>query len=887
MRKVYIRLAAVLALVLTLSQPLSVFADESVSSGTEENAVIEEAEEAAEAEEASEAGVTEAQGMTPDAGPAGGLTEEERKIKEDIMEHDVLKGLAGLQEGKDYAENEVICITDSEERAGYIAGLYRGRLKSYRYGVAVIDLSESDLSVYDAVALGASGDNDIPAVEPDYYSHIDEPQEAEEEARDGSLNASAGAEKSDWECVYSPKGSGGLGFDDPALNPESPDYQWMHDMVHTYGAWGYGTGSSEVTVAVIDSGVLSTHEELAGKVVGEVDLRSDDRKSEPDDPHGTHVAGIIAASAGNHKGGAGIAPGVNLISIKVESSNIPFSSLIEAFYYAAGRDIGKRRADIINISIYSPAYSGSYNEAVKYAYNRGITTVACMGNDLSNDKAYPAAFDHVIAVCALNEAGARAAYSNFGSWADISAPGSNIYSTVNGSNSAYDMMDGTSMATPVVSGACALYMSVLGHVQPDEMEEALKKNVNKVSGKGLGAGVVDAAKLMKSTGKPSSFSKGILPESTDMKEIGENLAEERAFKVAINTDAEYEARPEYKVTRAKKTGLLTSVQLFTVNVDDEKGIDEKTLILKPEITSKTGTDLSGRVKVSWSSSNTKVAEVIPSDDGSVRIRALGKGNANITCLAQDGSKKKASVKVNVIVPVSHLYIAPAKEPGVFDVMAVGKSVSFKAVAGDTYGTPSNTKVTWDYDFYLKEFDSKGNVISTFPAGNNDWLKKQKLVTVSNGKVKLAAESKWKKVDEQYYNFYIIQLKAVATDGTENESTYRIRPFPATASAGVYDFLYGDKWIKRAKKTVKAGDPGLYYDFKVFTMIKGRGSFLYEPTSDLKIESSKPDVAYARIVYDDNNRAYIWVFPVKKGSASFTFYATDGSGAKGKFSVTVK
>lgn len=879
-RKSFIRLSWVMALILAFTQPAAVFA--------EENAVS-----VSEVSEATEETVEKDLPLEPEGSSfEGELTQKEREIKEDVIENDIPGEALKAKEGEDYVSNEVICMADSWERAAYIAAEYGGTLKSYRYGVAVIDLTGSGLSVCDAVEIGASADNGIPAVEPNYLTDIEEPLEEENE-NDAALNAAVKAEKTDWECIYSPVSEGGLGFDDPALNPENPDYQWMHDMIHTYGAWGISTGSSDVTVAVIDSGVHSTHEELNGRVQ-EADLRAEvTKKDYVEDAHGTHVAGIIAAAAGNDKGGAGVAPGVNLLSLKVGYENVPTSALIEAFNYAAGRDISQRRADIINISMSGLAYSSMENEAVQYAYGRGLTIVACLGNDFSNSRAYPAAFDHVIGVCAFDESGSKAAYSNFGSWADISAPGSNIYSTSIGSDSAYEKMSGTSMATPLVSGACALYMSALGHhVDPDEMEKALKKNVTKVSGKDTGAGILDVSKLLTSTGKPSAFSKELPQDGSDRQEKGENLTSEKAAKVVIDTDASYESRPEYKVTRAKKTGALTSVQLYTVNVDDEEAIDEKTIVLRPEILSKAGADITGGVRVSWSSSNTKIAELIADESGnSVTVRAVGKGCATITCLALDGSKKKASVKVNVIVPVSDLAIVPAKDPKIYELMACGKSSTFKAVAGDTYGTPTNSRVTWDYDFYTREYDGEGNFVSNSLAADNASLKAKKLVTVSNGKLKLAAESKWSRVAEEYYNIYSVKLTARTTDGTEREAEYWIAPGPATTSVGVYtaDAKRYNYWIKQSGATVYSGSGGLSY--RVFLTYKGWGSNrLYPAYCDFKVVSSKPEVAHGNVkstATDNGRETCLIIYPESKGTTTLTLYASDGSGAKGKFKVTVR
>ena len=139
------------------------------------------------------------------------------------------------------------------------------------------------------------------------------------------------------------------------------------------------------------------------------------------------------------------------------------------------------------MSLGGAVYSYSYEYAVRSAINSGITFVVAMGNDGSNVKKYPAAFNipGLIAVEASNKAGKRAGFSTYGSWGDIMAPGTDIISSVPGN--VYETWDGTSMATPVVSGVCALYMSAYGNPGPAKMEKIIKKAKTK--------GVIDASKL--------------------------------------------------------------------------------------------------------------------------------------------------------------------------------------------------------------------------------------------------------------------------------------------------------------------------------------------------------------------------------------------------------
>ncbi|MDO5120574.1 MAG: S8 family serine peptidase, partial [Erysipelotrichaceae bacterium] len=245
----------------------------------------------------------------------------------------------------------------------------------------------------------------------------------------------------------------------------------------------------DVKVAVIDSGVQENHEELAGKVV----LRPvGSISTSPSNAHGTHVAGIIAGSLGNGAGGAGIAPETTIYSYNVfRGSSAAAADIAEAILLAA-----EDGAWIMNLSFGTVSYSQTVQDAVTTAYESGSTMFAAMGNYGTNVKCYPAGYDHVIGVAAVGRTGGRAAYSCYGDWCDISAPGSEISSSYYsyGSTSSYRTMNGTSMASPVAAGSAALYMSAYGYTSPDQMERIMKAGSSSVNGQ-MGAGIVSLKKL--------------------------------------------------------------------------------------------------------------------------------------------------------------------------------------------------------------------------------------------------------------------------------------------------------------------------------------------------------------------------------------------------------
>ena len=226
-------------------------------------------------------------------------------------------------------------------------------------------------------------------------------------------------------------------------------------------AWGeVGYGSTSVTVGIVDTGILKTHEDLTGpRILQGHDYVNSDTNPDDNCGHGTHTAGILGASANNNLGIAGEAQ-VKILEMKaLDSSFFNGCSGSDSDIAQAIMDAADQGAQIISMSI-GGAGSNAMKNAVDYAYNKGVILVAAAGNDGQNNGIdYPGAYPNVIAVGALTSGKVRASYSDGGPELDISAPGSNVLSTYTGSNSDYQPLSGTSMATPAVAGALALALS--------------------------------------------------------------------------------------------------------------------------------------------------------------------------------------------------------------------------------------------------------------------------------------------------------------------------------------------------------------------------------------------------------------------------------------------
>lgn len=272
--------------------------------------------------------------------------------------------------------------------------------------------------------------------------------------------------------------------DETAPMDVHPEQEWNYDMINAPDAWDTTPGSSDTSIAVLDTGIDSDHGNLSDYV--DTEKGKSFVGDEPDDGqgHGTHVAGTIAS----YGEVSGVMEEGSLIPVKVldDDGGGSMYDIQEGITYAAGEG-----ADVINMSLGGGGEDQGMEEAIDTANSEGTIVVAASGNDGMENVSYPAAYDGSVAVGSVDSDEQRSEFSNYGPELDVVAPGDDIYSTVPGDD--YEKMSGTSMATPHIAGVMGLIRSADSDISVDDARDVLNDTAQDAGSENeYGDGIADA-----------------------------------------------------------------------------------------------------------------------------------------------------------------------------------------------------------------------------------------------------------------------------------------------------------------------------------------------------------------------------------------------------------
>lgn len=414
--------------------------EEDASATTEAETPIDDLESSEQSEDASEGATATIENLgTIDEGA------EESSVIE-LLEANDSKGNAG------YAENEVIVVFEPETESQEIVEILSeseaaidGDILTESmadYTISVVEIAE-ETSVSQAIE-ELSQQEGVAFVQPNYYYYLDATP------------------------------------NDPALLDSAK--RWHLESIDAYAAWDKAQSNYGIKVAVIDTGINATHEDLVNNIDTTNAYNAYSKTKgiaavNDENGHGTHVAGIISAQANNGKGTAGLSYNASIVPIKVTYVNgegktvSSTSTIVGAVDYAL--TIGGVK--VINVSMGTEGEGDPLIEAcVNRTVAHGVTFVCAAGNTgNSSTTVFPSDCANSISVINLTSENNRNSGSSYGHLKDMAAPGTAIYSTYAGGTASYGSLTGTSMASPVVAGVVALMYTANPHLTVSEVKSIL------------------------------------------------------------------------------------------------------------------------------------------------------------------------------------------------------------------------------------------------------------------------------------------------------------------------------------------------------------------------------------------------------------------------------
>lgn len=479
---------------------------------------------------------------------------------------------------------------------------------------------------------------------------------------------------------------------------------WHLNTIQAQEAWKLiqKVSHSKTKVAVLDTGVNLSHTDLQQNLNKRLCKDTSSGKvramtgSGDDDGHGTHVAGILAATANNGKGTAGVASGIDNSSVELfavdvfryssnpsevgnEPGNYAFTDgIISGINYASSQG-----AKVINMSLgYAAGGKMSQEDrlmkqAVDTAVAKGSTIVCAAGNEGNTVTNYPADFNNCISVISTNKSNRRSDFSNYGSAKDISAPGGQESPeqliTSASKSGGYIGMAGTSMASPVVAGVAALLYSLDPTLTVSQTKNILYSSATDIYASGRdkdsGYGIVNAYRAVA-------------------------MLQGYAVKVTLNKSS---------VTLSRGAGISMKASIIPSSAANKK--------------------------VAWKSSNTKVARV----DSQGYVTAVALGKATITATSADRLQAKATCQVTVPYKITY-NLNGGKNDKANPSTYYGKKITLKS--------PSRTG--YAFSGWYKDSKYKSRVTS-FSSGDYVLYAKWKKVTVSRASIKKLSKTSRTKI----------------------------------------------------------------------------------------------------------------------------------------------
>lgn len=409
---------------------------------------------------------------------------------------------------------------------------------------------------------------------------------------------------------------------------------WHLPKIGAPAAWDMSKGTN-VTVAVLDSGVDPNHPDLKDKLLPGFNTVDNSTNTADIAGHGTKVAGVIGAASNNGIGVASIAWNASLLPVRVsnESSGTAWTSdIAEGVTWAANNG-----AKVVNAS-YAVTFRSTVSSAASYLKSKGGLLVVSAGNDGSE---VTSAGDNpnIISVAATASNDSKTSWSTYGNFVDVTAPGSSIWTTVNGGN--YGSASGTSFSSPLTAGVIALMMSANPNLTPDELETILESTAVDLGSTGFdkynGHGRVDAHKAVLAAMNTSGSGGG--------------------SGGSIDTTAP-------SVSISSPGSIVSGLVTVSASASDETQLQELVIYAGSKVL---GTTSNGSLSVNW--------DTTAHNDGSVILKAVATDSSN------NSSSKSVSVTVanniaNDITP-PNLSIQ-----GISDGQTISKNTSVSVIASD-------------------------------------------------------------------------------------------------------------------------------------------------------------------------------------------------------------